>query len=462
MTPKDPRGGSPPRGAASPAPSFRRMEEVMRTLIDRFRRAPAGRVWLAALLLASGLSGGCASWSNPTLADSIPVHRLPPEVFGKPREEEKTIPLTLLRQKPPDKYLFDAGDVLGIFVEGVLGKIGEPPPINATPQGSNLPPAVGYPIVVQDDGKISLPLIEPLLVKEKSQSKVQDEIREAYVNAGILIKGKERVIVSLLKQRTYHVTVIRQDAGGVVLSAAGTFAPSRRGTGYPLDLNAYENDVLNALAKTGLGLPGLEASNVVVIQRGLADVAPGMTAEAVAAASQQVRIPMRLRPNEQLPFRPEDVVLKNGDIVFIESRDTEIYYTGGLMPVAEIPLPRDYDLDVMEAVTQSHGPLFNGGVNFNNLTGTITNNGVGAPSPSLVTVIRKTPHCGQITIRVDLNRCAQDPRERVLVQPGDFLILQETPGESLTRFIYQKVSFNFLGVLIRQRDLTATVNTVLP
>src|SRR5437773_5248068 len=86
--------------------------------------------WLCgALLLAAGMCGGCASWSNPTLADAIPVHRLPQEVFGRPREEEKTIPLTLLRQKPPETYLLDAGDVLGIFVEGVLGKKDEPPPV---------------------------------------------------------------------------------------------------------------------------------------------------------------------------------------------------------------------------------------------------------------------------------------------------------------------------------------------
>ena len=63
--------------------------------------------WLfGVIVLTAGLCGGCASWSNPTLADSIPVHRLPQEVFGRPREEEKTIPLTLLRQKPPDIYLF--------------------------------------------------------------------------------------------------------------------------------------------------------------------------------------------------------------------------------------------------------------------------------------------------------------------------------------------------------------------
>jgi protein involved in polysaccharide export with SLBB domain len=422
--------------------------------------------WLfGMLLLAAGLSGGCASWSNPTLADSIPVHRLPPEVFGKPREEEKTIPLTLLRQKQPDIYLFEPGDVLGIYVEGVLGEKDKPPPVQVTQAaypGQTAPnPSVGYPILVQEDGTISLPLLEPLNVKGKSQKQVEEMIKKRYVEESILVRGKERVLVSIFRQRTYHVTVIRQDQGGVVISGAGQFAPSKRGTGVALDLNAYENDVLNALAKSG-GLPGLDATNTIVIQRGVENAPAGTTLAEANAKAHQIRVPLRMRPNERLPFSPEDIVLRSGDIIFIESRDTEIYYTGGLLPVAELPLPRDYDLDVMEAVTQCRGPLFNGGVNFNNFVGNITTTGVGAPSPSVVTVIRKTPNCGQITIRVDLNRCAQDPRERILVQPGDFLILQETPGESFTRFVYQKISINFFGTFIRQRDLIATVNTVLP
>src|SRR5262245_15115005 len=147
------------------------MDEAMRIHIDQRRRAPMERgLWFGALLLAGGLSGGCASFSNPTLGDSIPVHRLPPEVFGKPREEERTIPLTLLRQRPPDVYLLDTGDVLGVYIEGVLGTREQQPPIylQQTGAGRNPPPAFGYPILVQEDGKISLPLIQPIDVRGKS------------------------------------------------------------------------------------------------------------------------------------------------------------------------------------------------------------------------------------------------------------------------------------------------------
>jgi protein involved in polysaccharide export with SLBB domain len=435
--------------------------------MDRSWRTQCGRllVWGIAVV-STGVSIGCASFANPTAPDAIPVHRLPPEVFGRPREEERTIPLTLLRQEPPKNYLFDAGDVLGVFIEGILGQRGEVPPV--IPQavysttGTPPPPALGFPIPVQENGTINLPLLEPINVKGMTAVEVQALVTKEYVDRRLVAAGA-RVLVSLARQRTYHVTVIRQDQGGLIVSAAGQFVNSRRGTGVPLDLNAYENDVLTALARSG-GLPGLDATNTVVVQRGGTGrtVGVGTPVGEVAAATTQVRIPMRMRANEPLPFKPEDTILRNGDIIFIESRDTEVYYTGGLLPVAELILPRDYDLDVLEAVTQCRGPLFNGAVNFNNLSGGVLSPGIGNPSPSLLNVIRRTPGCGQITIRVDLNRCAQNPRERILVQPGDFLILQEAPSESLTRYVTQTFRFNIFATLLRQRDLTITTTPTVP
>jgi protein involved in polysaccharide export with SLBB domain len=433
------------------------------------RLAPWG-----ALFLAVTVGIGCASFSNPTGPDAIPVNRLPPEVFGPSREAEKTIPLTLLRQKQPEPlvgYLLDAGDILGVFVEGVLGERGSIPPVTPVQvslTGTPPPPAIGFPIPVQENGTIILPLIDPIVVKGKNVLAVQEAVTRAYTDGGLIAKGA-RILVSLAKQRTYHVTVIRQDAGvgsalnsGLVNSAAGGLVNAKRGTGYPVDLNAYENDLLNALARTG-GLPGLDASSTVVIQRsGPKEYPPGTKVSTIAAESEQIRVPLRMRPNQVVPFRPEDVVLKTGDIVFIESRDTEVYYTGGVLPVAELLLPRDYDLDVMEAVTQSRGPLFNGGVNFNNLSGAIFASGLGAPSPSMLTVIRKTPKGGQITIQVDLNRCAQDTRERILVQPGDFLVLQESLGESFTRYMTQTFRYVYTGQLIHSRHVSVTQEASLP
>lgn len=436
----------------------------------RIRKGGAMLLW-GAIMASTAASGGCAAFSNPTAHASIPVRRLPAEVFGRPREEEKTIPLTLLRQKQEDKYTLDAGDVLGVYVNGILSDDRFPAPVVipqqqitgvASMDDRRLPPAVGTPIVVQENGTISLPLLDPLNVKGKTVSDVEVMVKDAYLKADLLKKDKARVIVSLAKQRTYHVTVIRQDGGGVIVSGAGQLVNSRRGTGVPLDLPAGDNDVLSALARSG-GLPGLDASNTVVIQRGdPPTISEGETVSQVAATQTQIRIPLRMRPNESLPFKPEDIVLRNGDIIFIESRETELYYTGGLLPVGEFILPRDYDLDVMEAITATKGPLFNGGVNFNNLSGSIFTQGMGFPSPSLLTVIRKTPGCGQVIIRVDLNRAAIDPRERILVKPGDFLILQETIGESFTRYCVQTLRFSFFTRIIQTPTGSINLSGVAP
>src|SRR5207253_1348996 len=121
----------------------------------------------------------------------------------------------------------------------------------------------------------------------------------------------------------------------------------KRGTGFAVDLPAYENDVLHALAQTG-GLPGLDAANEVVIQRG--NFQDGMEREALVQeleglpsnckpgealagrGGQTIRIPLRHRPGEVPTIRSEDIVLHTGDIVYIEARQAEFFYTGGLLP----------------------------------------------------------------------------------------------------------------------------------
>jgi protein involved in polysaccharide export with SLBB domain len=431
--------------------------------------------WLAAALLGCAALGGCASFSNPT-ATGVPVHRLPPEMLGRPREDERTIPLSLLRQKPPDVYRLDTGDVLGVWVDGVLGDRIAPvvTRLPESPLAGPPPPAIGYPIPVRENGTISLPLIDPIPVRGKTVAEVQEAVRTAYtVTRRILQPGRERILVELQRSRTYHVLVIRQDSGGVVVGPAGGLGQTKRGTGFPLDLPAGENDVLNALARTG-GFPGLDARNEVVIERGAARTAaeldaigrcpPEAPGQRLAGLppGQVVRIPLRLPPDVPVPFRPEDVVLNSGDILFIESRDTEVFYTAGLLGGGQYILPRDYDLDVLDAVSLVRGPLTSGGLLQNNFTGAVLNNGLGFPSPSQLTIVRKLRDGRQVIIKVDLNLALVDARERVLVQPKDLLILQETLGESLTRYITTNFKLNFIGTILRQNDAIATTTINAP
>jgi hypothetical protein len=88
------------------------------------------------------------------------------------------------------------------------------------------------------------------------------------------------------------------------------------------------------------------------------------------------------------------------------------------------------------------GPLVNGAYGTNTLAGNLINPGLGNPSPSLLTVLRRTPGGGRIPIRVNLNRAMRDPKENILVQAGDALILQEQPSEAIVRYFTQTL-FNF-------------------
>jgi protein involved in polysaccharide export with SLBB domain len=400
-------------------------------------------------MLSSLLACGCAAMSNP-VGQGIPVRRLPEDYFAKPKEDAKTIALTLLRQKQPDVYRLDAGDMLGVYIEGVLGEKGQPPPLRIPEQG-NLTPGLGFPIPVSEDGTLPLPLIKPLPVQGLTLSETRAAIVKAYtVDKDLLKAGKEQILVSLLRPRQFRVQVVRQDSAGTITVGPGIIGNAKRGTGATVDLPAYENDVLNALNRTG-GLPGLDAINEIVIQRG--NYGSDTEGKPTNAPPVVLRIPLRMRPGEPIGFQPSDVILKNGDIIFIEARDTEVFYTGGLLYPRQFVLPRDYDLHVVDAIVLAGGPLVNGGVTQNNLSGSIIASGLGSPSPSRVTVLRRTKGNGQIPIIVDLNLALNDPRENILMQAGDVLIMQETVGESLTRYLSSIFHLNFTGNIVRQPDL---------
>ncbi len=153
-----------------------------------------------------------------------------------------------------------------------------------------------------------------------------------------------------------------------------------------------------------------------------------------------------MRDGDVLPFRPEDVILKKGDVVFIEARDTEVYYTSGLMTARQFTLPRDLDIRVVDAVAIAGGPQVAGEITQNNFTGQVIATGLGTPSPSRVTVVRRTKDNGQIRILVDLNRALRDRRENIIIQPGDLIVMQETPGEAWTRYLTTSVlHYNILS-----------------
>jgi hypothetical protein len=510
---------------------------------------------ITGLALLAPVFAGCTAF-NPL--KGVPVNYFPHELRGESRSGKRTIDLSLLRQTPPDAYLIDAGDVLGIYIEGVLGRKEEIPPVHF-PLNGETPPSMGYPIPVREDGSISLPLTKPIPVRGLTIREVENAIRKAYtVDQEILQPGREGILVSLQRPRVFNVLVIRQESssadlgGGSSGGRAINLGAIKRGTGKLVALPAYKNDVLHALAETG-GLPGLDAENTIYVirrrkhagsqaapqggpasheplqssyrrqsairlvqgeQQGygpgdptgtpwghaappalppgpghtLPQMAPGSpalipphgTAETGPLSpipdhsfpqhfqnpgfpahgghafppqdfagspelmqfygrdSQIIRIPVRLHPGETPRFTEKDIILQDGDIVFIESRDTEIFYTGGLLGGGQYPLPRDYDLDVLGAVSIATAGQASGGGSggFGNRIGGVSSlNQDISVSASDVVVLRQLPNGSQVPIKVDLNKALRDPKHRIRIQPGDYVVLQYKPHEAVAAFV---------------------------
>src|SRR5205085_2826757 len=164
-----------------------------------------------------------------------------------------------------------------------------------------------------------------------------------------------RVLVTLQRRRTYHVMVYRDEANG--FSTTGSESTNlvyastpKRGDGHSIDLAAGENDVLNALGRTG-GPPGLDVYNEVIVEhrtRAVQAAAPGLSVDTRVwnggpgtAPVEVVRIPLTLQPGQTPAFKPDDVILDDGDVVRLLQRDVERFYTGGLLPAGEVLLPQD-------------------------------------------------------------------------------------------------------------------------
>lgn len=485
--------------------------------------------------------------------DLCQTYRLPA------RTPQRTIDLSLLRQDPPQEHLVDAGDILGIYIEGVLDNPEKAPPVYI-PNDTNGDPSLGFPIRVDTDGTISLPMLDPLPVRGLTIGQVRQLIRDSYTQGSqaVLQPGRDHIHVTLQKSRTYQVIVIREEAGNDQgnrgPAAVVNFETEKRGTGRVVNLPAHRNDVLNALTQTG-GLPGLDAENVIYVIRGAqrqtdsraADEVPtlqlqpqaapishsdvqqiawkpdrstaaaapagghsvthahytpdsqeqgrtdwvrpathsglqsiawrygssgpasapqpaptnsqivtfeestidanGQPVQEVSAAtsaspmwpdgfclagptSNIIRIPLKVLPGEPLSFRPEDVVLNDGDIVLVENRVTEFFYTAGLLGGGQYIIPRDYDIGIMDAIalaeSQTRRVLPTASIG----GASVLNQDVSVGA-SRVIVQRKMANGSYFPIEINLYDVMKDPSEQIMIRPEDRIILRYTRCEAM-------------------------------
>ncbi len=425
---------------------------------------------LALLALAGLAAPGC-------VVTGVPAKRLPKELLGTTRADTIALDMVRLRMDPPDKYLVDARDILGVYIEGVLGggegKDRQPPPVNF-PERGGLPPSVGYPIVVGDDGTVSLPQIPRITVKGRTVAEIEELVRREYtIKRKILKEGEERIIVTLMRRRNYQIVVVREDSVGVNASAgsqngtqgqtqAGStlLGSNRKGAVFTLDLPAYENDVAHALAQSG-GLPGLDAKNEIQVRRGSfksGEDRDALISRMMLDAKENgdkccpqpavlppdpnlTTIPLRYKPGKTVRFAQDDIILDNGDVVFIPANPSDFFYTGGLLGGGQFPLPRDVDLDVLGAIALARGPI---GSTSNPSAGG-GSSGLSGIIPATEIIVVRTTKCGQqVPIKVDLKKALTNKKERLLIQPGDVVMLQFTPGERIGNAFLGTFNFNLL------------------
>lgn len=415
------------------------------------RRFPREHI-IALVVMASTMSG-CSAFR-----DTVPAYCVGDGYYDL-RSEKEPINFLQLRQEQPDAYLLGPKDILGIYIEGVLGTKDEPPPVHFPEKGDDMPPAIGYPMPIRDDGTVSLPLVEAIDVDGLTLAQAEHKIRNVYIKEKILRPDRDRIIVTLMKPRTYHVLVVREDEvspGQFVARAGQTLAESlalqsmKRGMTHAVELRAYENDVLHALSETG-GLPGNDALNEVIVLRSafsspderdrLHDSLNDPSQhEELMNRPNVIKIPLRVGPQDPVvQLSKQDIILNDGDIIFVRSRETEVFYTGGLLPSGQFPIPRDYDIDVLQAMAMAGG---NVGSAAGATEQAFRASGMGAIfPPTRALVLREM--CGeQVAIEVNLKRAMVDPSERVLIQPGDFIVLEYRPHELILNIVVSTFRVN--------------------
>ena len=382
-------------------------------------------------------------------------------VRSKTRSSMESINPILLRMDPPDAYRLAPGDTLGIYIETFTGAPNQPVPVHNPDPSTNLPPATGYPFTVRDDGTIALPkMLHSLNVEGLTLMETQNLIFRAYVEV-LKLLGQDAVItVSIIRPKTYHVIVIREDVRaddmryGSYNSSQGKgvsfIGNEDRGTAKTLDLFAGQNDVLNALNKTG-GMPSMMAKNEVIILRGgFDDVATADmlisknntntgTSPYVNGNPNIVRIPLRVRPGQPMPeLTQDDITLHDGDVIVVQSREAEVFYTGGLLQGGMYPIPRDFDLDVFSAMSLAGGSIAvaaGGTSNRGSAVGNII-------PPTRLLVIREV-NGYQRAIKIDMKRGLTDQSERILIQPNDLIMLEYTPTEVAMNLFLSTFSLRF-------------------
>ena len=411
---------------------------------------------LALLPLFSFVLPGCHL--SPHKA-SVTPQQLPLECRAASRSRLVPLDHRLLGGMVPKEHVVGVGDVLGIYVADILGNREELPAVSYPHyriRNAPTEPFVGQPIKVETDGTIQLPYVPPIYVNGMTLQEVRAAIRHEFSTKTDLVKtGRDNTVVTLITPRFFRIHVFRQDTRYNVpgLQRPDQFEISRRWAGTILYLEPKEATVITALLQTG-GLPGIDARNEIWVMKRVSAEEASMSEipldEKIVGElpmmfpkenTKLIRIPLHVPYDQELPFNPEDVVLGDGDVVFLPRRDGDVFLTGGLLGGGRFPLARDRDIDILEAIAIATGNPLGPVGDTNNVVRFRSGPGNVIP-PTDAVVVRRLSETKQFKIRVDLRKALDDPSERLIIAPGDLILLNYRPKELVSNVILNLFDYN--------------------
>ncbi len=361
------------------------------------------------MLLSVPCVCGCYA---PLRSPGVRASSLPMEFRLPLRTQGPALNYARLTIRPPQDYILGPGDSLNITIPGLYQR------------AETLP----MHVQVMASGEIHLPLVGAVRVAGMNLLHAQSAVNAAYAN-GFL--QNPRINVVLAEKQSTTVLVLGQ------VKAPGAHI-----------LPKYENDVGHALAAAG-GFTE-DAADIIEVHRSPGwsrnpqDIAvprlPPLPTEARAPDfGVSIRLPycnsipapsrheesqliqkISLRGPGANALTLQDVMLRPGDVIVIPNRKHEVFFVVGKLSQTNTVrftigdrerelgvgfiLPRDREIDVVTAVTMAGyiDPI---------------------DSPTTVTVQRVMPGGRPLLIHVDLIKARSDPRETVLVRPGDIIYL---------------------------------------
>ena len=319
------------------------------------------------------------------------ARELPREWQAVPVTNAQTIDLTKLASETIPQDIIAKGDVLAVDILVGGRKEDFVQPMKAS---------------VKEDGQIDLALIGSVPVTGLNMLEAQDAIRNAAMTRDVY--RDPQVAVSMSRERKNRITVI-----GAV--------------GKPgiVELRPGNSDLLQAITVAG-GLtkdagtivevrhPGFQAgtsprqrSPSIADGSGSGVIsASGQTTEADFSSPKTLKVDLVSIGSEgvQIPM------LTDGMVISVEKRDPLPLTVDGLVRApGQYEFPVGKNITVLDAVALSHG--------------------LSSPVADKIYVLRKRPGNGEPgRIQVSRSKAIRDPRENIMLQPGDVVEVAQTPA----------------------------------